>query len=312
MAAEGDAIRACIDPGAATPLAILTHAHGDHVHPGCASYVATPETARIARERVRHGATFAAHRYGEPFAWGAARVSLHPSGHILGAAQVRIEDACGVTVVTGDFKREADPTCAAFAALRADTLHCEATFAARRFVWPEVEQIVAEILAWWRANTAQGRSSLLFCHALGKAQRLQALLAPHIDPPILVHRKIAVIDALYRELGVQVTGARIPGDRPPRWFAGRLILAPPGIDSGAWRCRFGKHAKAFASGWAGDATALAQRGFERGFALSDHADWAGLLRTVEESGARRVRFSHGIATELIEELGRRGVDAAPA
>ena len=318
-----------VDPGpeAAADEAVITHAHGDHLRPGSARYHCVAEAAPILRRRLGDGATVIPHAAGERFTLGDAAVSFHPAGHVLGSAQVRVEAAGAVWVVSGDYKRAPDPTCAPFEPVRCDTFVTEATFALPIFRWDPTESVAREILAWWERNAAARRPSVLFCYALGKAQRILAELARLVDPAsgrrVLVHGMIEPLNRLYRDAGVPMLPTELLPEAAPRRksgkgagagatrYPGELILAPPVAMATPWMRRFGDCETGFASGFMRVRGTRRRRGFDRGFVLSDHADWPALLATVEESGARRVLVTHGYKDVLTRHLRERGVDAAP-
>lgn len=300
-----------IDPSAPVERAVVTHAHGDHLNALHREIVCSTATAALAKDRTRKGMRFVPLAYGEPLRLGAVTVSLHPAGHMLGSAMVRLEHAGEVTLVTGDFKRGADPTCEPCAVQRCDTLVCEATFAAPGFAWPDPNAVVAAIAEWVRECGHKKRAALLLTYALGKSQRVLALLGDRLAAPAFAHRSIRGWNAHYAALGVALSATEpIPNGGSPRRFQGRLCLVPPQALTAGLRSRFGACEVAIASGWALDAARVAQSGAERAFCLSDHADWNELLATVVESGARRVRFVHGVADALVHELSARGQDAA--
>jgi putative mRNA 3-end processing factor len=191
-----------IDPWRPVPRAVITHGHADHARPGSGLYFAEGSGIPILRQRL--GADLASHAldYGEALELGRARISLHPAGHILGSAQVRIEVDGEVWVITGDFKRDEDPTCAAFEPVRCDTLITEATFALPIYRWPDIDMVAADIYRWWQANAEQGRASVLFCYALGKAQRVLAALLAHTEQRALLHGAAVPLTDIYRQAGV--------------------------------------------------------------------------------------------------------------
>ena len=173
-----------LDPFGPVERAVVTHAHGDHARAGSAAYLCTPQTAALIRRRVGDQALVETLEYGERRRIGDVTVSLHPAGHMLGSAQVRIEGAQGVWVLSGDYKREPDPTCPPFEPLRCDVFVTEATYALPLFRWEEPASVAAAIAAWWQGNAR--KASVLFCYALGKAQRILAELARVADRPVLV------------------------------------------------------------------------------------------------------------------------------
>jgi len=241
------------------------------------------------------------------------RVSLHPAGHILGSAQVRVEHRGEVWVVTGDYKTERDPTCAPFEPLRCHTLVTESTFGLPIYRWRPQAEVFAEIDDWWRTNVAAGRTSVLFAYALGKAQRLMAGVDASIGP-ILLHGAMSRFTRAYREAGVALPEARWADDASIKATkAGRsraLVLAPPSAQGSSWMRRFDPSSTAFASGWMQIRGARRRQALDRGFAISDHADWDGLLATVRATGAERVWVTHGYSAVLARWLREQGLDAS--
>ncbi len=305
-----------VDPWRPVPEAVLTHAHGDHALPGSQRYHCTQEAVPVLRKRLGPETRLVPHAYGEPFELGSTAVSLHPAGHVLGSAQVRVEERSGgeVWVVSGDYKRQRDPTCAPFEVVPCDVFITEATFALPIYRWPSPDEVAKEILAWWDHNRDAGRASVLFCYALGKAQRILAHLAELTLRPVHTHGTVEAICELYREGGVtnllptehvaDVKGAK------RRDLAGALVLAPPSARRTPWMKRMGDHETAFASGWMQLRGTRRRQSYDRGFVLSDHADWPGLLQTIEETGAKRVLVTHGYGDALVRFLRERGTDAA--
>jgi putative mRNA 3-end processing factor len=238
------------------------------------------------------------------------RVSLHPAGHILGSAQVRIEHRGEVWGVSGDYKLHPDPTCAPFEPLRCHTLITECTFGLPVFAWPAPEEVAAEIGAWWRRNREEGRCSVLFAYSLGKAQRLASLLEP--VGPIFAHGAVEAMTAVYRQAGVSLPATRPAPERLSRdEDCGALVLAPPAAEGSPWMHRFRNSARAFVSGWMRIRGNRRRRALDRGFVLSDHADWGGILAAVRASGAERVWTTHGFAAETARFLAETGLAAEP-
>ncbi len=298
-----------IDPWLPVPRAVITHGHGDHAREGMGEYHCTPGTLPILRWRLgdRH---FAMHAHGEAFDLGAARVSLHPAGHVLGSAQVRIEVDGHVWVASGDYKRQPDPTCAPFEVVPCDAFITEATFALPVYRWPDTPDVVRGIAQWRRHCEARGEAAVLFCYALGKAQRVLAELGALDEPPAWLHGAIAAGVEVYRGAGVAMPTTRLVSEAAPREdFAGRLVLAPPSAAGSPWMRRFRRVQRGFASGWMRLRGNRRRRNFDRGFVISDHADWPDLLRTVDETGARRVIATHGSSDALVRYLRERGVAA---
>ena len=299
-----------IDPWGPVARAVITHAHGDHARPGSTAYMCTSDCAPLLARRLGPSTHIEAHAYGTSITLGSARVSFHPAGHIRGSAQVRIEGAEGTWVVTGDFKRAADPTCAPFEPVRCDTFVTESTFGLPIYRWDPADDVMRQIVSWWDENRARGLASVLFCYTIGKAQRLLAELTRFTDRPALVHgMMLPMIDA-YRAGGVNMLPASALIERPRgSSVAGELVLAPLSARGTPWMRRLGDLSDAFVSGLMRVRGVRRQRAYDRGFVLSDHADWPGLITTIEETGASRVLATHGHAEPLARFLKSRGYDS---
>lgn len=301
---------AWIDPWRRVPRAIITHAHADHARPGMGHYWAARPAAGLMRIRLGREAPISLLDYGESLQLGDARISLHPAGHVLGSAQVRVEVDGEVWVVSGDYKRCPDPTCAPFEPLRCDTFITEATFALPVYRWAPPSQVAQEIVSWWQQAKADDRAAVLFCYSLGKAQRVLAELQRYTDETVLLHGAMTPLVKAYRDAGVALLPTE-PVGAPPRGtrFHGRLILAPPGAAGTPWMRRFAPYTTGFASGWMRLRGTRRRKGYDRGFVLSDHADWPGLIRSIEESGAQRILATHGNSHALVAFLRERGLRA---
>jgi len=302
-----------IDPWSPVERAVVTHAHADHAAAGCRSYLASPPTASLLRRRLGD-ISIQPLDFGESLEIGDVCVSLHPAGHILGSAQVRIEPASGgpVWVVTGDFKTRFDETCEVFEPLQAGGLILESTFGLPIYRWPDEAEVFADINAWWRANQSEGRTTVLLAYSLGKAQRVLAGLDPAIGP-IGAHGAVMTMTEIYREHGVPLPDATHANSETAGELKGRgVIVAPPSAADSSWLKRFhgrGGARTAFVSGWMAVRGRRRWRAADRGFVVSDHADWPGLLETVEASGAARIGVTHGYAEPLAHYLREQGRDA---
>jgi len=300
-----------IDPWQPVERAVITHAHGDHLRAGSAMYYVAESGAALARHRLPAGAALTPLAYGETVDIGAIRVSLHPAGHVLGSAQVEVRQGDRVWVVSGDYKRDADPTCAPFAVVPCDVFISEATFALPAYQWIDTAIIAREIVDWWQANRLRGLASVLFAYSLGKAQRVLAELARLSSEPVYVHGAVGTLVDLYRRQGIAMAPTAPASSLQAADYAGALILAPPSAGGSPWMRRFGDHRTGFCSGWMRIRGDRRRRGYDRGFVLSDHADWPSLLRTFRETGARRILLTHGYTEAMCRYLRERGVDASP-
>ena len=301
-----------IDPWEPVDRAVITHAHGDHLRPGCGAYLCSAAAEGLVRHRLGGGAAVSAVAYGERVSMDGVEISLHPAGHILGSSQVRVEHRGEIWVASGDYKRSPDPTCNPFEPLRCHAFITEATFALPIFRWDPPERTVQEICAWWEEMRNAGRAAVLFAYALGKAQRLLAELTKCTDRPVYVHGALTDLLDVYRAAGIPlVPTLRATEEARGRSFGGELIVAPLFARGSTWMRRFGDHSSAFASGWMRVRGARRRRAYDRGFALSDHADWDGLIATVRQTGATRIFVTHGYTTQLARFLGDEGLDATP-
>jgi putative mRNA 3-end processing factor len=300
-----------VDPWAPVPRAVITHAHGDHARFGSAAYLCATPCAPLLQRRFGPDSIIQPVPYGETIAIGRARVSLHPAGHILGSAQVRVQGDGGVWVLSGDYKRAPDPTCDAFEPVPCDTFVTESTFGLPIYRWDPTAAVIAEIVEWWRSNRDKALTSVLFCYTIGKAQRVLAELAPLVDRPIFVHGMMIPMIEAYRDAGV-VMAPTLPLIDKPRGtsFAGELVLAPLSARGTPWMRRLGNISDGLVSGLMRVRGVRRQRAYDRGFVLSDHVDWPALLQTITETGASRVLASHGHAEPLARFLKSQGLDSA--
>ncbi|MBE0452563.1 ligase-associated DNA damage response exonuclease [Roseovarius autotrophicus] len=297
-----------IDPWRPVARALITHGHTDHARGGHGAYLATDIAGPVMRHRL--GAiTLDTIRYGEMRRIGGANVSFHPAGHVPGSAQIRVEVAGEVWVVSGDYKLEHDPLSTPFEPVRCHHFVTECTFGLPVFDWPDPEDVAREINGWWAANAAEGRFSLLGAYALGKAQRVLAILDPGIAP-ILTHGAIEATNAVLRAQGFSLPETQhVTQATDLRAMRGALVMAPPGALAGPWARRFRPASSALASGWMRLRGVRRRRAADRGFVISDHADWAGLNRAIAATGAGTVHVTHGYTEVFARWLASQGYDA---
>lgn len=300
-----------IDPRRPVRRAIVTHAHADHAFRGSEKYLCARPGLALLRIRLGNYATIETIGYGERLYLNGVQVSLHPAGHILGSAQVRIEYRGRVFVFSGDYKIQEDPTCSAIEVLRCHTFITESTFGLPLYRWPESEKIMHEIFVWWQDNQKAGKASILFAYSVGKAQRL--LMSLDTSPgPVFVHRQIEDVNRRYRECGIGLprTLSLETADKKTAWSRA-LIIAPPSANRNGWHRRFGDSSTGFASGWMCSQRNRKHRGIDHGFVFSDHADWPGLMSTIEATGAEEVWVTHGEVSSIVRALNEKGLDARP-
>ena len=301
-----------IDPWRPVPRAVITHAHADHARRGHGAYLASAPSAGVLRARLGE-INLQPLAYGITVDLNGVRVSLHPAGHVLGSAQVRLEHRGRVWVASGDYfvsgAGDVNASCAAFEPLRCHCFITESTFGLPIYRWRPQREVMAQIEAWWRGNAEAGRASLLLAYSFGKAQRLLAALDAGIGP-IVVHDAVAAVNEAYRAEGVALASSSTMAEVKDRTLLRRaLAIAPPGAAEGAFAKALGERSDAFASGWMQVRGARRRQGLDRGFALSDHADWPGLQAAIAATGAERVIVTHGYEAEMVRWLQQQGLQA---
>ena len=297
-----------IDPWRPVPRAVITHGHSYHSRSGLGSYMCAHEGLGVLRSRLGSEAKLQGLKYGEVLRLGRAELSLHPAGHLLGSAQVRLAVDGQVWVVSGDYRVDVDRTATAFAPVPCHVFVTESTFGLPLYRWQPQSEIARDIAEWWAVNAAAGRASVLTAYSLGKAQRVLAALQDHgVAGEIVVHGAVAAINAVYAEAGISLppcVSADAVVDRQRC-----LVVCPPSAVGSPWIRRFGDASTAMVSGWMQVRGQRRRRGFERGFVLSDHADWPGLLQAIAATGASRVLVTHGQVPTLVRWLRDQGLEA---
>ncbi len=301
-----------IDPTRPVARALITHGHADHARSGHGAVLATPDTLLIMA--VRYGEDFCGSRQaiepGASVTLGQAVVSFHPAGHVLGSAQIRLGFPGLTVVVSGDYKREPDPTCAEFEVVPCDVFVTEATFGLPVFRHSRTDGEIAKLLAS-RALFPE-RAHLVGAYALGKAQRVMALLREAgYDRPIYMHGAMERLTRFYLDRGVSLGDVRrvAPGDRAK--LGGEIILCPPSALQDLWARKFPDPVVAFASGWMRVRARARQKGIELPLVVSDHADWEALCTTVAETGCSKLLVTHGEADALVYWARGQGIEAEP-
>jgi len=299
-----------IDPWRPVDRAVITHAHSDHARAGSGAYLTAAAGVGILHERVGANAAIEGVAWGERRTVGGVTVSFHPAGHILGSAQIRLEVGGDVTVISGDYKTVPDPSCEAWEPVRARTFITESTFGLPIYRWPEQAAVMAEIRSWWAANAAEGVTSVVLAYPLGKSQRVLVGLAEADVGPIVVAPTAAVFLPHYAAAG----------RRLPAWEKGEagravelkgraLVVASPAVLETPWMRRWAPYATSFASGWMAVRGQRRRSGVDRGWVLSDHADWAGLHAAIAATGAERIGVTHGSTATMVRWLREQGRDA---
>ena len=302
-----------IDPSGAVENAIVTHAHSDHARRGAATYYSTRSGADLVKSRLGRSINIKSYEFSEVFYLGDVKISLHPAGHILGSAQVRLEYGGEVWVASGDYKREDDPTCEPFEVVECDVFITEATFGTPGYKWEKDRDLAREILNWWEENKIAGRNSVLFAYSLGKTQRILGILEPHLKKPVYCHAAAADLNDCYRRQGVKLAETICLSElEDESRLSGELVIAPQAfLKSPKVSILNENYQTAFASGWMAKKGGYGSDGYDKGFLMSDHADWNDLLLTIEQSKAKRVYVQHRGHGALVRHLRKMGLQAFP-
>jgi putative mRNA 3-end processing factor len=297
-----------IDPWRPVDRALITHGHADHARQGHRSYLSTKAAAPVIQHRL---GTIALDTtpYGTPRQIGDATVSFHPAGHVPGSAQIRVEVAGEVWVASGDYKTVDDGLSEPFEPVRCHAFITESTFGLPVFRWTPQAEVAAALNEWWRSSVAAGLTPMLGAYALGKAQRLLSMLDSSIGP-ILTHGAVENTTKVLRDQGyVLPSTIAVTSETSAKTHPGALVLAPPSALGSTWARRFGKLSTGFASGWMALRGVRRRRAADRGFVISDHADWDGLNRAIADTGAERVFVTHGYTEIFSRWLTEQGYDA---
>jgi len=297
-----------IDPRGQVERALVTHAHSDHARPGHKFYLVSETCLPLLKLRLSHEVKAEGIPFGETRKIGDALVSFHPAGHILGSAQIRVEVKGRVWVISGDYKPQPDRSCEPFELVKCNVFVSECTFGLPVYHWEKEEAVHQQINQWWSNNAKAGKPSLLFAYSLGKAQRVLRGLDSEIGP-IYAHGAIHPFLPVYESSGVKFPCVQKPKEGGGNWADG-IIVAPPAVEDAGWTRRFKGAERAFASGWMAVRGAKRRRNLDRGFVLSDHADWAGLLEVIKGTGAEEIKLTHGDGVPLARYLGEQGIHAS--
>lgn len=298
-----------IDPWVPVEKAIITHAHSDHARPGSGSYLCHRLTLPLLKLRLGDK-RYQAVEWNEPVMINNVRVSLHPAGHIIGSSQIRIEYKGEVWVVSGDYKTENDGISGAFEPVPCHTFITESTFGLPIYNWKPQNIIFADIQNWVRNNQADGKTSVLIAYSLGKAQRILPALAAVTDN-IFLHGAVWNVHQTLVEAGVGLPAVKKADlDSPKEIFKNSVVIAPSGAEQSPWIRRFQPFEVGICSGWMQVRGNVRRRNADAGYALSDHADWPGLLSAIRATGAEKVYVTHGFQAALSRYLNELGIRAA--
>jgi len=288
---------------------IVTHAHSDHARPGHSSYLTHRQSLPLLKSRLGKKINVQTLDYGKELSINEVKVSLHPAGHIFGSSQVKVSSDGEIWVVSGDYKLENDHLSVPFEPIKCDTFITECTFGLPVYSWPDQDLVYDQINNWWRSNKSQGITSLLFGYSLGKSQRIIKNI-DHDIGSVFVHKTVGLMNQAIKSAGGELPDAIILEEGSNiEDVKGNLIIAPPSITKGRLLHGLGPISTAMASGWAQTGRNFGRSNVNKGFILSDHADWDGLIKAIEETGAEKIITMHGYTHELTRFLIEKGLNS---
>ena len=294
-----------IDPWRGVDKAVITHAHSDHARWGSKYYLAHVHSAPILKFRLGQDINVETIDYNQPVYINGVKVSLHPAGHIIGSAQVRVEHEGDVWVVSGDYKTEADGTCPAFEPVQCNTFISESTFGLPVYRWKKQEQIFNDMNNWWAKNAEEKKTSVVLAYSLGKSQRVLENLDKSIGS-IYAHTAVFNVQQAFINAGLPLYPVKQWTPAVPKGETS-LIIAPSSALNSPWLNRFEPYVTGVCSGWMQVRGAQRRQNADAGFALSDHADWDGLLSAVKATGAQKVFITHGYQSVFSRYLNEAGI-----
>jgi len=302
-----DAAKVYLDPWHPVNHAIISHGHADHSRYGHNAYITHHRNVPIIKHRLGD-IQVTGKEWGEVFIINNVQFSLHPAGHIIGSSQIRVEHKGEIWVFTGDYKTENDGFSTPYESVKCHTFITECTFGLPAFKWTPQQEIFTNINQWWAENQAEGKTSILFGYSLGKAQRLLKYLDADIGK-IYTHGAIENMTEVLRPLVDFPPTHRITRETKKTDLKGTMVLAPPSAHGSSWIKKMVPYVTGSASGWMAFRGARRRRAIDKGFVLSDHCDWQGLLESIEATGAEKVICTHGYTDIFSKYLREQGYDA---
>lgn len=298
-----------IDPWRPVDRALITHAHSDHARRGSRYYLSHHHTAPVLKLRLGDDINLETIGYNEAVIHNGVKISFHPAGHIIGSAQIRLEYKGYVWVVSGDYKTEYDGISEAFEPVKCNAFISESTFGMPVYKWKPQAEVVREINNWWQGNRSEGITSILTGYPLGKAQRLLCNV-DHSIGPVFTHGSVDTVNQVLKGKGVCLPDVKkITPELHKSDYTGALIIAPPSAAASPWMRKFYPYSMANCSGWMSLRGAKRRNAVDRGFVLSDHADWPGLNAAIRETGASKIYITHGYTASFTRWLCENGMEA---
>jgi putative mRNA 3-end processing factor len=298
-----------LDPWKPVDKALITHGHSDHAYEGHKHYLCTTEALPVIKHRLHLQDNIESVNYGQPLQINGVNFSFHPAGHIPGSAQIRVEYKGEVWVFSGDYKLQEDGISTPFEPIRCDTFITESTFGLPIYKWKSQQEVFDDINQWWRKNQAEGKTSVITGYTLGKSQRILKNVDASIGK-IFTHGAVDALNRVLKAQGLDLPEApRVSDEVPKEDLRGALIICPPSAVGSPWVRRFLPYSLGVASGWMKLRGTRRRRGADRGFVLSDHADWNDLNIAVRETGAARVYVTHGYSEIFAHWLNTQGIEA---
>jgi putative mRNA 3-end processing factor len=298
-----------LDPWKPVKRALISHGHSDHAYFGHEKYLCTHSAAPVIRHRLQLSSNLESVAYSDPVKVNGVTFSFHPAGHILGSAQIRVEHHGEVWVFSGDYKLQSDGLSEDFEPLKCHAFITESTFGLPIYRWKDQQHVFSDINAWWRKNQSEGKVSVIAGYTLGKSQRILQNVDASIGK-IFVHGAVDIINEVIRNQGIPLPHTyRVTKETTKKDYAGALVICPPSAVGSPWIRRFDPFSLAIASGWMMLRGARRRRGADRGFVLSDHADWYDLNTAIKATGAERIFVTHGYTEAFSRWLNDNGYDA---
>jgi len=296
-----------IDPSASVEFALVTHAHSDHARKGSQNYLAHKHTAAVLKLRLGKKSVIQEVEYGQEINLNGIKVTFYPSGHVIGSAQIKVDDGKEVWVVAGDYKLEPDGITSQFEHIKCTHFVTESTFAKPNFNWQPQTEIFTDMNNWWTRNSSKGVTSVITAYSLGKSQRLLKNIDHNIGK-IVVHESISEINNVFKTLGFDLPKTYLFNEVTKEDLKNALVITPSFSNLNNLNDKLEGYVMANASGWM-QVPWYVSKSLDKGFVISDHADWKDLLKAIKETEAQNIYVVHGYTTYFAKYLNSIGLNA---